>query len=198
MQMAMTLVPTNAIVSTAREAETHVREGRRKVTIAQTIFGRILDFAGDMVLTPLNAKLERDVLLVLGLAKQVSDLDPSRVIDGSMQLRAKLTGLARHAADLHALATKAKNNVHLTLTNAGLCQLAEFTGALRQAVEDLKVAIARHDMRAIQSSEDMLRVIADLKSRDDVPAGHYAELVSVLKRAPALPPEDRRGDPDPL
>lgn len=197
----MTLMPLTlsrvVIIEANQTAKKHVAGGRRRVGFALWALGHFFDSIGSRVVDKLNLRLERDLVRIRGLASLVPDLDPTRILDPHSEMAKGLGELQRNIHELHGKALRARDDIKLRRTHEAFRTCVEVSAVLYEAVDELKKAIAEHDSKATMG-DDARRLLADLKRTDDVPAGRYAELASVLRRIPERPAEDRSKGPAPL
>lgn len=187
--MAIALSPTT-INEAKKVATDHVASGQRRLSWA-TALGYGVDSLSARIVNKVNVRLERDLVRIRGLASLVPDIEPSRLLDERGDFAKGLGELQSAIHGLHVHSLKARDGVKWSRTHEALRQCVEWCVALYESVGELKRVIADHDSKATMS-DDARRLMADLKRTDDVPAGRYAELSAVLRRAPAAGASTRR------
>lgn len=192
---AMAISLSSTVIIEAKETATkHVDLGHRRVNFALGMLGQFVDFLGSRFVGRLNLRLERDLVKISGLVRLVPDLDPERVIDPHHEIAQGLGELRRAINELHGKMLQARDDIKLRHTHAAFRTCAELSAALYEVVGELMKVVANHDSKAT-TSDDVRRLMADLKRTDDVPAGSYAEIGALMRQLPEGAAEDRRNDP---
>lgn len=192
---AMAISLSTSVILDAKNTATHdVAIARRRVGFALTVLGHLADFAGSYVVGKLNLRLETDLMCIKGIVGALPGLDPSRVIDENNGIVSGLDDLQKSVQKLQGVALEGAADVKLRATHKKLRECAGVCTALFEEVGELRRLIVNHDERATLS-DDVRRLMADLKRTDDVPHGRYAALAAVLEQMPQRQADDKRGDP---
>jgi hypothetical protein len=150
--MALGPVSQQTIFNAAAPAQWDVRRGRTAISFAHTLFGRFLDSFGSAVVMLLNARLERDVLILKGACSVVNDAD-GLIVDPKHEASRLLIGLERNVRTLRASAIKVQTNRSLRKMQVAMTKLVELLGALERVVIQLKLAITDHDAKIAVQTE---------------------------------------------